>query len=284
MFELKPIGIVKRASAWLLDAILLAVLATGLMWIVSLISNYSAEERLASEYYAQWENFRKEYIGDVAAFYGFTYEEDGERYTINKDGAPAALDDVVKALSDSNGEQEETAQAYEVYLTLPPVSAVNAQYRYVYTLLFMMVSFGLFFAFLILEFLLPIFFRNGQTVGKKVFAICIVRPDCVKITTPSLFVRTILGKFSIETMFPVLLAFQFFFGGMGLLSLILFAAILLLNVVLFFVTKNRTPIHDILAGTVAVDMKLQMIYASDEELNEKKALAQKEAVAQTKEQ
>lgn len=282
MFELRKIGIVKRASAWLLDAILLSVLATGFMFAISLICHYSREEKLASQYYEEWESFRKEYVKDVAAYYGFSYEESGDGYTITKDGAPATLDDVMKRLTDSKGEDETTAQAYEKYQTLPPVEKVNRQYKYVYTMLFMMVSVGIVLAYLVLEFIIPLIMKNGQTVGKKVFGICLVRPDCVKINGISLFARTILGKYAIETMFPVLLAFLFFFGGMGILAIILFCAILLLNIILFFATRNKTPIHDILAGTVAVDMKLQMIYESEEELNEKKALAQREAVEHEK--
>ena len=60
MFELKKIGIVKRASAWLLDAILLTVLTTGFMYVISLICNYSGAEALARQYYDEWDCFRKE--------------------------------------------------------------------------------------------------------------------------------------------------------------------------------------------------------------------------------
>lgn len=282
MFELKKIGIVKRASAWLLDAILLAVLATGFMFVISLICHYGEAEELATEYFSAWEDFRKDYIKEVAQFYGFTYEETESGYTVTKEGAPSSLNEVVQALADSKGEDPQTAEAYAKYQGLPPAEKVNAQYKYVYTLLFMMTSAGILLSYLILEFLLPILFKNGQTVGKKVFAICLVRPDCVKITALSLFARTILGKYAIETMFPILLVFLFFFGGIGLLAVILFAALLLLNAVLFFITKNRTPIHDILSGTVAVDMKTQMIFGSEAELNEKKLLAHKEQVENTR--
>lgn len=271
MFELKRIGIVKRASAWLLDAILLAVLTTGFLFVISLICDYKGSEKLATEYYRQWEDFRDEYIPSVAAHYGYVYEEkeDGS-IVITKDGEPAELEDVVKDLTGSEGKDEAVKEAYDAYLALPPADKVNAQYKLVYTKLFMMVSLSILFGYLILEFILPIIFKNGQTVGKKVFGICLVRSDCVKVTTLALFARTLLGKFAIETMFPVLLVFLFLFGGLGLLAIILFAAILLLNVILFFATKNRTPIHDILAGTVAADAKLQVIYRSAEELNEKK--------------
>ena len=274
MYELKRIGIVKRASAWLLDAILLAVLTTGFMFCISLIAGFDPQQQLATEYYTAWEDFRKDHIADVAEFYG---------YTVTKDGAAAEIGDVIKALADSEGKDAETAQAYKAYLALPSVSQVNLQYEYVYNLLFMMVSVGLLLSYLILEFIVPLALKNGQTVGKKIFGICLVRPDCVKVTGVPLFARTVLGKFAIETMFPVLLVFLFFFGGLGLLAVILFAGILLLNVILFLATKNKTPIHDVIAGTVAADMKLQKMYASEEERDEHRAELAKQAAADEKE-
>ncbi len=277
MFELRKIGFIKRASALLLDAILLAVLTTGFMFVISLICQYDRAEELADSYYAQWEDFRKDYIGKVAEYYGFTYTvDDNGGYTVTKDGKESSLNEVVQALIDSNGQDEATREAYAAYENLPPVEKVNAQYRYVYTMLFMMVSVGIFLAYLVLEFILPLIFKNGQTIGKKIFGICLVRPDCVKITNLALFARTFVGKFAIETMFPVLLIFLFLFGGLGVLAIILFFAITILNVVLFFATRNKTPIHDIIAGTVAADMKLQMIFGSQEELNEKRKLMQQE--------
>ena len=283
MFELRKIGIVRRASALLLDAILLAVLTTGFMFIISLICNYSHQEELANQYFAEWDDFRKEYIADIAEYYGFVYEESEDGYSVtNSDGKAATLDEVMDKLAQSEGNDEEMAEIYAAYLSLTPVSTVNKQYNYVYSLLFMMVSLGIFLAYIVLEFVIPIILKNGQTVGKKVFEIALVRNDCVKITTLALFARTLLGKFAIETMFPVLLVFMFLFGGLGPLAVILFAAITILNIVLFFATKYRTPIHDMLAGTVAVDMKLQMIFESEEELIQKKSLSAKESVENTK--
>lgn len=282
MFEIRKIGIVKRASALLLDLILLAVLATGFMFVISLVCNYRAEEQLSTQNYVAWEDFRKNYVGDVASHYGFTYEEDGNAYVIKKDGEDSSLNELMKALYESKGEDGETKEAYDAFMALPPVEQVNLQYKYVYTLLFMMISLGILLSYLVLEFIVPAILKNGQTVGKKVFGICLVRPNCVKITTVALFARTVLGKYAIETMFPVLLAFLFFFGGIGVLAIILFAALALLNIVLFCALKNRTPIHDLLAGTVAADMKLQMIFGSEEELAEKKALEQKEFIEQSK--
>ena len=277
MFELKKIGFIKRASALLLDAILLAVLATGFMWIISLICNYSAEEKKANEYFNSWDQFRLEYVEEVADNYGFKYivSDDGRTYTVTRevDGEEVAssLDTLMDQLVSDTNRSERMEEIYAAYSVLPSAATVNAQYKYVYSLLFMLISLGVLLSYVVLEFVLPIIFKNGQTVGKKVFSICLVRPNCVKITILSLFARTFLGKFAIETMFPILLIFLFLFGGLGVLAIVLFAAITLLNVILFFTTKNKTPIHDALAGTVAVDMKLQMIFQSEEELAEKKA-------------
>lgn len=279
MFELRKIGIVRRASAQLLDLILIAVLSTGFIFLISLICNYSAEEQLSMQYYTEWEEFRKTYVGDVATHYGFTYEDDGN--VIKKDGENSSLDELMQQLKNSNGADGEVKEAYDAFLALPPAEKVNWQYNYVFNLLFMMTSIGILLAYLVLEFIIPIILKNGQTVGKKVFGICLVRPDCVKIKTLSLFARTVLGKYAIETMFPILLVLLFVFGGLGILAIILFAALELFNIILFFSLKNRTPIHDLIADTVVVDMRLQMIFQSSEELAEKKASQQKETVWNT---
>ncbi|MDE6201164.1 MAG: RDD family protein [Clostridiales bacterium] len=282
MFELRKTGIVRRASASLLDVILLVVLATGFMFILSLICNYSDQEKLSNKYYNEWEGFRKTYVAEVAAYYGFDYKATDSDYTITKDGKKSSLDELTGVLVDSKGEDAATKTAYDAFKELTPAEKVNWQYRYVYNLLFMMTSVGILLSYITLEFILPIIFKNGQTVGKKVFGICLVRPNCVKITNISLFARTILGKYAIETMFPVLLVFLFIFGGLGILALILLAALALLNIVLFFATKNRTPIHDLIACTVAADMRTQMIFQTEDELVEKKAIAHQELVGQAK--
>ena len=307
MFELVKIGFVKRASALLLDAILLAVLSTGFIFVISLIFNYNGEEAKANDYYEQWDGFRKEYVSDISAHYKFTYieAEDGVSFTISKgdekssldevinafisdiandygfsykvsekgsgyiilkDGVPATLSDLAEAVKADTDRNDTLKTAFIAYEQLPATSVVNKQYQYVYTLLFTMISIGVLLAYLILEFILPIILKNGQTVGKKVFGIGLVRSNCVKITNLSLFARTIIGKFAIETMFPILLIFLFLFGGLGALAIVLFVAITLLNVIVFIVTSNKTPIHDMISGVVVVDIKTQMVYESEEEL------------------
>ncbi len=301
MFELKKIGIVKRASAWLLDAILLAVLTTGFMFLISLIAGYGHQQSVLAGYYEAWDQYRIEHLADIAEHYGYDYtveDEEGLEYKVtpkDSDKEVEYFEVILKMANDPPKEDDpDTAlvSAYDAYLELCgtdregtvvnkdgiPLGRVAAQNKLVNSLIFTMLSMGLLLAYLVLEFILPIILKNGQTVGKKVFSIELVRPNCVKITTLALFARTILGKFAIETMFPVLLIFMLLFGNMGWLALLLLGALLLLNAILFFATKNRTPIHDLLAGTVAVDAKLQMVYYSEDELNEAKSLLHKEEV------
>ena len=273
MFELKKIGFIRRASALLLDAILLAVLATGFIWIISLICNFTGAEQTMRDYWAQLDEYRVEYFPDIAENYHFQYieSENGNYKIIDPDGKASDENALLGALYEDKDRSERMQEAYEAHEKLPADNIVNKQVSLVLNMLFMMVSIGVLLSYMVLEFVLPIIFKNGQTVGKKVFSICLVKPNCVKIPTIALFARTVLGKFAIETMFPILLLFLLLFGGLGWLAIVLLAAITLLNVILFFATKNRTPIHDLLSSTVAVDMKLQMIYQSEEELAEKKA-------------
>ena len=167
MFELRRIGIIKRASAWLLDAILLAVLATGFMWIISLICNYNAEENLANEYYAEWEDFRKEYVPGIAEHYGYVYSESEDSYTLTKDGEDVALGDLILELRETQNRDDAMEKAYEAYLSLVPAEKVNAQYRYVYTLLFMLVSLGILLGYIVLEFIIPLILSKCKKFVKN---------------------------------------------------------------------------------------------------------------------
>ena len=277
MFELKKAGFFKRASALLLDAILLAVLSTGFMWIISLICNFDAAWKTATNDTLAWESFRTTYVQSVADYYGYGYvpgdDISDDIVTIEVDGNVQSLpvDELIKKLQDDDSKSAEMEEAYQAYQNLTPYNIVNVRIRYSLSLLFVIISIGVLIAYLILEFILPIILKNGQTVGKKVFSICLVRANCVKISVLSLFARTLVGKYAIETMFPIMLVLLFIFGRLGVLAVVLLAAITLLNVILFFATKNRLPIHDAIAGTVAVDMTIQMIFQSEEELAEKKA-------------
>ena len=145
-------------------------------------------------------------------------------------------------------------------------------------LLYVMLSLGLFFATLIIEFIVPLILKNGQTLGKKVFGVGVILITGVKISPIALFVRAMLGKYAIETMVPVSLAFIFFLLAPSGTILLVLIAIAILQIVLIIATKNNSLIHDVISSTVTVDMSTQMIFATyDDLLAYKQDVAKREA-------
>ena len=129
---------------------------------------------------------------------------------------------------------------------------------------------------MIFEILIPLLFKNGQTLGKKVFGVAVMRADGVRIPAALLFLRAIVCKFTLETMVPVMALIGAFLYQWWITALILIIGIFALQIILFLSTKDRTPIHDICTYTVAVDMGSQKIFDSIEEKVEYIAKLQKE--------
>ena len=135
-------------------------------------------------------------------------------------------------------------------------------------------------AFLILEFIVPLLFKNGQTLGKKIFGIAVIRVDGVRIPTFQLFVRAVLGKYTIETMVPLFIIMLFLMGTLGIMGPIVILLLIVLQIVVMVVSKTNSPIHDLLAVTAVVDINTQMIFDSTAEMIEyKKKRAEQEALA-----
>ena len=139
------------------------------------------------------------------------------------------------------------------------------------------VSIGVLVAYLILELIVPLLLKNGQTLGKKAFGLALVRKDCVRVTPFMMFARTVLGKYTVETMLPVLLLMLLFFGLFGSIGTSILMIFLVIHVILPMITKNHSAIHDYMACTVVVDFNSQMIFASADELLEYKKKIQAEA-------
>ena len=115
-------------------------------------------------------------------------------------------------------------------------------------------------------FFVPLWLGNGQTLGKKIFGLCLVRNDGVKMNTLQLFTRTLLGKFTIETMIPVYILLMLFWGTMDLTGTLILGALLVGQLVCLSVSRSNAAIHDLLAGTAVVDLASQTIFRSTEDL------------------
>ena len=225
----------KRMSAWLLDIIVFLILATGFAYLTSVVTNYGSHDEKLHDYYSKYEEEYNARIDITSEEYEALTEEEQQRYK-----------DMFEAL---NNDQN-----------------VLYEYNMVINLMMVIASVGCLFAVLIGDFIIPLFLKNGQTVGKKVFGIGLVKINSVRISNIQLFARTILGKYAIELMIPVIMIILLLSKQGGMFSIILIVAIALFQLGLCIFTKYHQAIHDVLAYTVVVDLHTQMIFKNEDEL------------------
>lgn len=233
--ELQKASVWKRISAWIFDAILLGVLAVGLAFLLSSVLGYDNYSDALDAAYASYEEA-----------YGVIFDIGEEEYLAMTDEQRENYDAAYQALI----ADEEAMHAYNMVINLNMV----------------IITVGILLATLIMEFAVPLLFDNGQTLGKKIFGIGVMRTDGVHLPPMQLFIRTVLGKFTIETMLPVYLLQMLLLGSIDLLGLVLLVALLLAQVICLIVTRTNSALHDLLAGTVTVDFASQRIFSSPEEL------------------
>ena len=172
-------------------------------------------------------------------------------------------------------EQENYNDAYDALIH--DMQAMRA-YNMVKNLSLVIASIGILLAMLLWEFVIPLWIGNGQTLGKKIFGLCLMRSDGVKVNNLQLFARTILGKFAVETMIPVYIAILIFLGSAGMGGTLMILVLAVAQALCLALTHTNSAIHDLLAGTVVVDMASQMIFRTTEDLIAyKKRIAAEEA-------
>ena len=246
IYDLQRASMLKRISAWLLDAILLCIIATLMAFLLSTALNYDSYDARLEARYAHFE-----------AEYGVTRNLTQAQVDAMSPEERANLEAASKAIA----EDEEALYAWNMMLQL----------------MILITSFSILLAYVVLEFTVPMVLGNGQTVGKKVFGIGVMRQDGVKVNGVCMFARTVLGKYAIETMIPVMMLLMLFMGTISILGWLIVGAILIAEVALLAATKERCMIHDKLANTVTVDIASQMIFNTPEDL-----MAYKQKVAAEK--
>ena len=248
IYDLQKASFLKRISAFLLDLILMLILMTGFAWATSALLNFSEN---ADE------------LDSVIT----SYEEQFDlNFSITNEEYEKMTEDERKYFNDSYY----TVVKDERYIYLTNI---------IFYSLLTIVSVSLFLSHLILEFIVPLLFKNGQTVGKKIFGLGLMRTDGVRVSTLSLFARAILGKYTIETMVPVLLLVMTFFGIVGMMGPIVILLLLIFQIILVVTTNTNSMIHDTFGVTVVVDLASQKIFDSVEEMIEYKKRIHAEKVA-----
>lgn len=235
VFDLQKANMLKRISAAMLDGILLGILAVGFGFLLSLATGYDAGYTHLKSFYSRYE-----------IEYNISFDITQEAYEALSPERKEIYDRASAALSGDAEAAAALTRVLQLSLTI--------------------VTFSLLLACLILEYLVPLLFKNGQTLGKKAFGLAVMRSDAVRLSPLLLLVRTLLGKYTLELMVPVLVIFLFFFGGIGILGPGILCGLALVQVLLLAFTQNHTPLHDLIAHTVVVDYASQMIFDSPEAL------------------
>ncbi len=248
IYDLQKGSLLKRASAFLLDGILLVILATGFAFALSGIFNYN---KVSQQY------------SDGMDYYAAKYEIDLDSVVSQEDYE--ALDEETRAkydnaINDMNNDAE-------------LVHALNT----LVVMIVAMVSLAIFLGYAIVEYMFPMIFKNGQTVGKKIFGLGVMRTNGVKVGPVAMFIRTFFGKYIVETLIPVLIALMLIFhaigimGSTGILGPVFVFGLVVLEIAMVAVTKTNSMLHDKLADCVVVDLESQKIFDDEQSMIDYKA-------------
>lgn len=245
--DLQKASMWKRISAYIFDGILMITLAVAFGWLLSLILGYDGYNDQVNQAYAKYE-----------AEYGVVFDVTQSEY----DAMTQEQKDQYQLAYDALIADEDAMLAYNIMLNMT----------------MLIVTTGILLSMILLEFVVPMLLKNGMTLGKKIFSIGVVRTDCVRITGVQLFVRTMLGKFTVETMIPIYMILMFLWGTLSATAVLILMLLLMVQLILVLVSRNHSAIHDLLAGTVTVDYASQMIFRSTDDLIDyQKKLAAEEA-------
>ncbi len=239
IYDLQRAGIGKRISAFLFDFIIFVTLAVGVAFVVSSVLDYESNANRVRD-------IRTEYSEE----YGVKLDISNEEFDKLSEDEKANY----RAAEEAFAKDEEVNNLYGVMLNY----------------ILVIISSSPLVSNIILEFVVPLFLGNGQTLGKKIFGIGVVLQGGIKITGLSLFTRSVLGKFAIETVIPIIAFLMLLFTPNGIVGAIILLALLVANSVLLLASKNHTLIHDIVSYSVCVDMSSQLIFESEEALIEYK--------------
>ena len=188
----------KRIAAALLDFFLLILVASAV--ILLLMAVFDMESH-SDAFQSRCDEFEQ--------IYGTDFDMSGDDYTALDEAGKKAYNDAADALSKDE--------------------AANYHFSMIMSLTLLSVTLGFFIAYLVTEFAVPLLLKNGQSIGKKAFGIGVMREDGVKISAVQLFARTVLGKFTIETMVPIFILIMLYFDLMGIVGIIVLAGMAILS-------------------------------------------------------
>lgn len=235
--SLQKASVGKRIIAAIFDFICLSIIAVGLATLFSLSFGYDGYMHTVESTYERYETE-----------YGVKFDITNQEY---------------EKMS------EEERKAYDTaYQALVADKDVIYAYNMLINLTILIITFSILIGVLAVEFVVPLLFRNGQTLGKKIFGIGVMHTAGIKVSALQLFVRAVLGKFALEIMIPLSIVIMIFFNSIGIVSVVVLFILLAVQGICLVSTRTWSLLHDVIAGTVAVDLASQRIFDTKEQLLE----------------
>jgi uncharacterized RDD family membrane protein YckC len=234
MNDIQHAAFSKRLFAFLADVVIAGLLVTGiflLLWTVFDVDRYK-------DVYAE---VKAAYEQEYGVTFGLTEEEFSKL-------DEAAQDNYSKAVDAMNAD-ETSNNALKTYLTF----ALS------------ILAGGIVLSGLLLEFVVPLLFKDGRTLGKKLFGLGVMRTGMLKIKAPVLFVRGVIGKAVFELLLPVVMTATALMGVTGIFGFIMLGVFAVAECVALVKTGGQCFLHDILADTYVVDWSSQPIFDTSEQ-------------------
>lgn len=237
MITLQKANLGKRIIAAIFDFILLSIIAVGLAAVFSAAFGYNGYMDTVNEAYAKYE---KEYSVEL--------QITAEQYEAFDEAEKQNYDAALKALN----KDEDVIYAYNMLINL--------------TMLIMTLS--ILNSVIVIEFVVPKLFGNGQTLGKKIFGIGLMHTEGIEVSGVQLFARAVLGKFVFGLMIPLSMIMMIFFNAIGVTGMAILLILAVAQIACLAVTRTNSLIHDVIAKTVTVDIASQRIFKTREDLIE----------------
>lgn len=253
MISLQKASFGKRIISAIFDGILISIIAVGL---IALLSGVFKTDKHLSVYQEAYIKYSTEYNVNLTA------DEYNELTVQQKNDYNVRAAEAEKAFSND----QDAVYAYNMFINLS----------------LLITTFSILISVIIIEFVVPLFIGNGQTLGKKIFGIALMHKDGIHVGNIQLFARAVLGKFALELMIPIYIIMMIFFNSIGVISVAVLLVLLVVEIICLITTRTNSLLHDVLAGTVAVDMASQKIFESREALLEHTKALHAEKVADAK--
>ena len=225
-YKAKPI---KRLAAYVIDLILLLAITVGVVVGMFSTMGYAAYEEQFDMYCQK---------------YGQQFGVDLSASRADQAELPEAELEKYSAAWEALNADEQAMDAVKQKLRIELLAA----------------TVGFFVAYVILEVMIPLIFKNGQTVGKKLMGLCVMHKYHVRVGVMQIIYRTILGKYFIETIIPVIMLILSDYGVLGTTASLVLAIIAMTQGFIVLMSQANCGIHDKLFHTVVADFNEQHIF------------------------